>query len=214
MAAGELITHALHSPCMGFRTVATSATHRETIKGSVFWGHAERVSSKEDAEARLAELRAAHADASHVCFAYRVEAEQRFSDDGEPGGTAGRPMLEVIQHRNLDHVLVAVIRWFGGTRLGAGGLVRAYSGTAAKALDRAGEREVLDTVRFAVDVPFALMDTTLRYLEDDPRVRANPPSFTTRGMRVVVTVTVAAAAEIRSGLTDLTRGEAEFIEER
>jgi uncharacterized YigZ family protein len=199
---------------MGFRTVAATATHRETIKGSVFWGCAERVSSKERAETRLAELRSEHPDASHVCFAYRVGAEQRFSDDGEPGGTAGRPILEVIQQRDLDHVLVAVIRWFGGTRLGAGGLVRAYSGTSAKTLDRAAEREVLDTVRFAVDVPFALMDATLRFLGDDARVLTKPPSFTAHGMRVVVTVTVDAAPEIRSGLTDLTRGEAEFIEER
>lgn len=198
---------------MGFRTVAATATHRETIKSSVFVGHAERVTSKDGAEARLAELRTEHADASHVCFAYRIGAEQRFSDDGEPGGTAGRPILEVIQQRDLDHLLVAVIRWFGGTRLGAGGLVRAYSGTAAKTLDRAGEREVLETVRLVVEVPFARTDTTLRYLADDARVRAQPPSFTAHGLRVVLAVTVAAAAEVRSTLTDLTRGEAKFVEE-
>lgn len=212
MSAEKLITHALHSSCMGFRTVGSNVEHKETIKGSVFLGYAERVSSKGRAEARLEELRIEHTDANHVCFAYRIGPELRFSDDGEPGGTAGRPMLEVIQRRDLDQVLVAVVRWFGGTLLGAGGLVRAYSGTTAKTLDRAGEREVPDAVRFAVEVPFANMDATIRFLADDARVRAEPPSFTQHGMRIAVTATVDAADEIRAGLVDQTRGEAKFTE--
>lgn len=197
---------------MGFRTIARDAEHQETVKGSVFLGRAVRVASRDLAEARRDEIRGQHADASHVCFAYRVGAELRFSDDGEPGGTAGRPILEVIQRRDLDHVLVTVARWFGGTLLGAGGLARAYGGTAAQTLDRAGERDVLDTVVFGVEVPFAHTDGVLRLLEEDPRALAAPPTFSERGMGVRVTVIADAEAEVRARLVDATRGEANFVE--
>ena len=196
---------------MGFRTVAGPAAFRQTIKGSVFEGRARRVPDAPRAEAWLDELRAEHPDANHVCFAYRCGAQQRFSDDGEPGGTAGRPIFEVLQHRELDHVVVAVVRWFGGTLLGAGGLARAYRGTAAMTLDRAGETEVLDTETFAVEVPFDAMDATLRLLQDHPRTVAGAPSFTPRGMVVRVTVEAAAAPALRDALVERTRGEANFI---
>ena len=195
---------------MPFRTLADDATHEETIKGSRFAGHAVRVRSREEADARVEALRAAHPDASHVCFGWRVGSDQRFSDDGEPGGTAGRPILEVILQRDLDGVLVAVVRWFGGTKLGAGGLIRAYRGTAAKTLDRARERDVVDAVRVVVEVPFAHMDTTLRYLGDDPRIRLEAPEFGVGGMRVGATLPVDAADEVRAGLVDRTRGEGKF----
>lgn len=197
---------------MGFRTIARDAEHQETIKGSLFLGRAMRIGSREQAEETLTALRSEHEDANHVCFAYRVGAELRFSDDGEPGGTAGRPILEVIQRRELDHVLLTVTRWFGGTLLGAGGLVRAYSGTAAKTLDQAGEREVVDTVVFEVEVPFAYTDGVLRLLGEDPHVRAAPPTFSERGMAVVVTAIATEEMDVRTRLVDLTRGEANFIE--
>ena len=195
---------------MGFRTVADDADYEETIKGSRFLGRALRVQSEEDGDARISELRDAHPDASHVCFAWRVGTLQRFSDDGEPGGTAGRPILEVILQRDLDRVLVAVVRWFGGTLLGAGGLARAYRGTAAKCLDRAGEKQVVDAVRLLVVVPFAQMDVTLRHLRNDPRVQVGDPEFTSQGMRLAVTVPADAAERLRRDLIDRTRGEAKF----
>ena len=197
---------------MGFRTVAGRATYRQTIKSSVFEGRVARVRDGAEAEAWLEEVRAAHSDANHVCFAYRSGVQQRFSDDGEPGGTAGRPIFEVLQHRDLDHVVVAVIRWFGGTLLGAGGLARAYRGTAAKTLDRAGETEVVDTVTFDVDVPFEAMDVTLRLLQEHPRANSEAPSFTPHGMTVRVTVDASTAAALRKALVERTRGEANFSE--
>lgn len=197
---------------MGFRTVASPASHRQTIKGSVFVGHAMRAETGDAAETWLATLRADHPDANHVCFAYRIGAVQRFSDDGEPGGTAGRPMFEVLQHRSLDRVAVAVIRWFGGTLLGAGGLARAYRGTAAKTLDAAGETEVVDTDTFAVEVPFEAMDATLRLLQDEPAVASGAPRFNERGMVVTVTAAASVTDHVRDLLTEVTRGEAKFIE--
>ncbi len=112
----------------------------------------------------LGYLRRQHPDANHACFAYRLGMEQRFSDDGEPGGTAGRPILEVLTRRNLDYCLAVVVRYFGGTKLGAGGLVRAYSGAVAKALDEAGTKEIKDRSRLAFVVPFDAMDKVHRRL--------------------------------------------------
>lgn len=195
---------------MGFRTIGTHAEFQEEIKGSRFLGWAARVDARADAEGRLDGLREAYPDASHVCFAYRIGPDRRFSDDGEPGGTAGRPIYEIILRRDLDHVLVAVVRWFGGTRLGTGGLARAYGGTAAKTLDRAGEREVADAVQWMVLVPFAHTDVVLRSLEGDPRVQLGAPSFRARGMCLQVTVASDAAEDIRRLLRDATRGDVEF----
>lgn len=106
-------------------------------KKSRFIGYAAPVESEEAAQAFLQEIRARHRDATHNCYAYQVGEHnqyQRSSDDGEPSGTAGRPILEVIKGSGLGNVIVVVTRYFGGTLLGTGGLVRAYSATAQAVL--------------------------------------------------------------------------------
>lgn len=114
-------------------------------KKSRFIGYAAPVETEEAAQAFLQEIRTRHRDATHNCYAYQVGEHnqyQRSSDDGEPSGTAGRPILEVIKGSGLANVIVVVTRYFGGTLLGTGGLVRAYSATAAAALAE-GERVCL-----------------------------------------------------------------------
>lgn len=111
-------------------------------KKSRFIGYAAPAESEEAAQAFLQEIRTRHRDATHNCYAYQVGEHnqyQRSSDDGEPSGTAGRPILEVIKGSGLSNVIVVVTRYFGGTLLGTGGLVRAYSAAAQAAL-AAGER--------------------------------------------------------------------------
>ena len=116
------------------------------IQGSRFVGHAFRAESAADADARLTRIRRRLHDASHHCWAWRLgppEAyDERSDDDGEPSGTAGAPMLAVLRGAELHDVLVVVTRWFGGTKLGKGGLIRAYSGAARDALDAAPERVI------------------------------------------------------------------------
>ncbi|WP_262851419.1 YigZ family protein [Mumia quercus] len=123
------------------------------IKGSRFLGWVRRVDSEEEARAYVAQARRDFFDARHHCSAFVIGADgalQRSNDDGEPSGTAGAPMLEVLVRREVRDVVAVVTRWFGGTLLGAGGLVRAYSETTAAALDAAGvvrrERRVLVSV--------------------------------------------------------------------
>ena len=131
---------------MPYRTVTRTHAREEVVKGSSFIAFVTPVQSVDDALTKLNEVRTEHAEATHNPFAYRVGPEMRFSDDGEPGGTAGRPLLEVLQKRDLDFVLAVVTRYYGGTKLGAGGLVRAYGGSLAKALDEAGVVTVRETV--------------------------------------------------------------------
>ena len=131
----------------------------DKIKGSRFFATAAPVASRGTAESFLAELRETYRDATHNCWAYRLASEPdalRYSDDGEPSGTAGQPILREIGGRVLVDVAVVVTRYFGGTKLGTGGLVRAYSAAAAAVLDDATvvERRVVETLRLRFDYGF------------------------------------------------------------
>lgn len=197
---------------MAHLTVARAARHEEVIEGSRFLALVRQPDDPEAAAALLAEARREHPDATHHCWAWRIGEQQRFSDDGEPGGTAGRPMLEVILKRDLDHVTAVVVRYFGGRKLGAGGLVRAYSGAVAKALDLAGVREVLDMVTLEVRAPFALVDVVLRHVDElvtsHPDARRGEPAFDGEGLRLELTLPDFLVAGATASLTEATRGGA------
>ncbi|HCJ08780.1 MAG: YigZ family protein [Lachnospiraceae bacterium] len=118
-----------------YRTILEPGTDEIVEKKSRFIGYIRHTETEEEANAFINEIRKKHFDARHNCFAYSVDGQQqtiRFSDDGEPGGTAGKPILEVITGKELCDVCIVVTRYFGGTLLGTGGLVRAYT-DAAKA---------------------------------------------------------------------------------
>jgi len=195
-------------------TIARPAEHEEVVQGSRFIAYADIADDVGAASDHLAAIRAEHPAATHHCWAYKVGAAQRFSDDGEPGGTAGRPMLEVILKRGLDHVSAVVVRYFGGKKLGAGGLVRAYSGSLAKALDLAGTHEVPDTLSVIVRAPFAHTDAVLRLLDLYSKTHApfvrEAPEFDGAGLLARVTLAAEDEAELLRDLTELTHGTARF----
>ncbi|WP_129843585.1 YigZ family protein [Streptomyces sp. RFCAC02] len=125
----------------GYRTVAGESFHETEVNRSRFLCALAPVGDEEAAGAFVARARAAHPTASHTCWAYVLGADasvQRSSDDGEPGGTAGLPMLQMLLRREVRFTIAVVTRWFGGTKLGAGGLIRAYGGAVGAALDAAG----------------------------------------------------------------------------
>ena len=122
-------------------TLAAVATSSLEIKHSRFITHAAPVQSPEQALAFIAQV--SDGDATHNCWAYRIGGEYRSSDDGEPSGTAGRPILAAIEGQGYDQVVAVVTRWYGGIKLGAGGLVRAYGGAAAECLRVAQRRPLL-----------------------------------------------------------------------
>ncbi|WP_425953667.1 YigZ family protein [Xylanimonas sp. McL0601] len=149
-------------------TIAEPVDHELVIKKSRFLAHLHPVRSVEEADAVVAQVRKEFWDARHHCVALVVGTHadrQRSTDDGEPSGTAGVPMLEVLRHREVTDVVAVVTRYFGGVLLGAGGLVRAYSSAVSEALDLATpvHRRVLTEVR--LDVPHAdagRLDNVLR----------------------------------------------------
>ena len=134
-------------------TLAAPAAHSIEIRHSRFLAQAAHAA---DVPAALAFL-AAHSDrdATHNCWAYRIGAEYRSSDDGEPAGTAGRPILAAIDGQGFDQAIVVVTRWYGGIKLGAGGLVRAYGGAAAECLRNASRRPLVAMRELTVQAPFA-----------------------------------------------------------
>lgn len=189
------------------RTLAARGTFVEEIKGSRFHAVVFPMHTSADLAQEAAALRSVERDANHIAFAYRCGPEVRFSDDGEPGGTAGRPMLEVLIKRDLEFVGALVARVFGGVRLGAGGLARAYAGGVAKALDRVAVREVLDLQEFVVAVPFALGDAVLRLLPAWVEEH-DPPAFDGQGMRLSGRVRADQSERLRDELREATRGQA------
>jgi uncharacterized YigZ family protein len=143
-------------PTEPFHTLAGRGRAAFAVKGSEFVGHAAPADSVETAEAFLAEVRETHPDATHNVPAYRVRADplrEYASDDGEPSGSAGRPVLNVLAGEGLENAVVVVTRYYGGTNLGIGGLVRAYGRAAKAAVADAGTREAVphETVRAVVD---------------------------------------------------------------
>lgn len=125
-----------------FYTITSVVRHEIKIKGSRFIGYAAPIETREAAETVLDSIRKTHFNATHNCYAYRLNPDGRdfrFNDDGEPSGTAGRPILDAIESRGLFRVICVVTRYFGGTKLGTGGLARAYQQIAAETLDK-GEK--------------------------------------------------------------------------
>lgn len=172
------------------------------VLGSRFIAYLAPLARLEQAHQLLARARGEHPEATHHCWAYRFGSEMRFSDDGEPGGTAGRPMLEVLLKREVDRCAAVVVRYFGGRKLGAGGLVRAYSGAVAHALDVGRVVPFVSRTRVVVKAPFAHADAVLRLL---PGVA---PVFDADGLKVTCEVEDRALPELRERLRDATRGAA------
>lgn len=134
-----------------FITLAGAGTGEYTEKRSVFLGYAMPVETEEAAIAFVREIRKKHAEARHNVYAYRIGANlTRYSDDGEPSGTAGMPVLDLLRHGEITNAVLVVTRYFGGTLLGTGGLVRAYTAAGKAALESAGTRIVREMATCAV----------------------------------------------------------------
>lgn len=179
----------------------------DKIKGSRFWAFASPVANEEEARAFVEELRRVHRTARHHCYAWRLGVEEvrtRSSDDGEPGGTAGRPILQEIEARGLQNVCVVVVRWFGGTKLGTGGLARAYGGAARAALAAAPTLEIRLTR--SARLRFAYPDTAA--VEAVLRDHGLRPATADYGANVTLALAVPPEdlEALERALTDATGG--------
>ncbi len=180
------------------------------MQGSEFIGYVRPVETITDAEAFIDEIEAEHHDATHNVPAYRVRADpfrEYASDDGEPSGSAGKPVLSVLQGRDLENVCLVVTRYFGGTELGVGGLVRAYSRAAKDTIDAAGTAERRPQRQFEAVVDYDDSGTVRGILESsDATFEADYAE------RVVfdVSVPVADAEELEDRLRSATRDRIEL----
>lgn len=180
-------------------------------KRSRFIGHVWHVETEEEAREKIAEMKAKYYDARHNCWCYLIREGgiTRYSDDGEPQGTAGQPMLEVFRREGVENVCCVVTRYFGGILLGAGGLVRAYSHTCALALNAAKVCEMHPTVRYMAEVAYPLWDRVQHQLKSLP-VRLENPEFTAAvGFELVMKE--ADEARVREELTRVTDGRMEWL---
>lgn len=156
---------------MTYQTLAQPVTARLEIKKSDFITYAYPVTSREQAMFHVEQLREKYADARHHCWAYIIgdpnnTTSAGFDDDGEPNGTAGRPILNVLQHKNIGNVIVIVVRYFGGIKLGAGGLTRAYAGSAQAAVDEMQLTPYVPMTQVQIAADFA-NESQVRYVVED-----------------------------------------------
>ena len=195
------------------RTVFSRHESEKVIEKSRFLTYSAHVESEEEAKAFVAEIRKAHSLATHVCYAFISDKTgnlQRFSDDGEPQGTAGVPILEVLKAKKLFETAVAVVRYFGGIKLGAGGLVRAYSSSAAENLDGADIRVLEMCKEYLIEVEYTGVDGVQKYLASRPCALLS----TDYGEKVLFTVAVKKVeGEIfQAELVDYMQGRVDIIE--
>lgn len=183
-------------------TLATAVNHSLEIKHSRFLAHAAPIGSAEDALAFLQQV--AVPDATHNCWAYRHGNEYRSSDDGEPAGTAGRPILAAIDGQGFDRVMVVVIRWYGGIKLGAGGLVRAYGGTAAECLRTAPRLPLVALAELTVQAAFEDLGALHAALAAHLAEKLDE-TFTASGVELHVRLPADQADPLKTRLRDATR---------
>jgi uncharacterized YigZ family protein len=147
------------------QTLHAPVHHELIIKKSRFLACVQPMPDRAGAQKVVAELRARHPGAAHVCWALLAGGQSAAVDDGEPSGTAGRPMLDVLRHQDLEGVLATVVRYFGGVKLGAGGLVRAYTDSVAQALLQAQKVPIIKLASLRCTAPYALEGLVRRELE-------------------------------------------------
>lgn len=154
---------------MEFRTIKEDGQVQEEIKKSRFICHAKRVYSEEEARDFITAIKKEHYKATHNCSAFIVGERseiKRTNDDGEPSGTAGVPMLGVLENHNLTNVCVVVTRYFGGIKLGAGGLIRAYAGSVALAVKEIGIIEIKEQAGIAIQMSYAQYQEYSNFLRE------------------------------------------------
>lgn len=195
-----------------YKTLLKAASDEVVINKSRFIGYAAPVKTVEEALAFLDRIRTRHRDASHNCYAYIIGQNagvMRYSDDGEPGGTAGMPIIEVMKARGVVDCAVVVTRYFGGVLLGAGGLVRAYSHTCALALNAAQVCEMYPTEKWMFEVAYSLWDKVQHTLRSLP-ARQEGAEFTS-AVTFELSIKAQDSQAVRDELTRVTDGRMESL---
>ena len=193
-----------HAP---YRTIASPVTTTLIEKKSRFLSFLMPIEREDEAQAHLAEIRKEHWSANHHCYAYRLfDGTERASDDGEPSGTAGRPMLHVLTEQQLVGVLAVVTRYFGGTLLGAGGLVRAYSGAVAEAVKSAQVVTFAAHEKYVFPLSYADFERVQKEMDSESTWRVEVDYAEVVKMTLIVPET--EGERVRGEIASMTRSNA------
>lgn len=187
-------------------TLAATVSAEIDIRKSRFIALAIPVADRAAAMRELDALRALHPGATHVCWALLAGGESGMSDDGEPSGTAGRPILEVLRRHEVDGVLAAVVRYYGGIKLGAGGLVRAYTDAIATTMQLAQRIERVSLGMLQVEVDYADEARVRRWVEQEGHELDDPGYGMT--VRMSIHMPLAVLDKAADSIRDLTHGRA------
>jgi len=190
-------------------TLAAPARFELIARKSRFLAQAIALDDAGRASAFLDSVR--EAEATHNCWAYRIGAAYRSSDDGEPAGTAGRPILAAIDGQHCDRVMVVVARWFGGIKLGAGGLVRAYGGAASECLRNAAKTPLVELARLAIACGFEHAGTVHQLIAQFGAVK-HAETFTGDGPHFDIQLPRGRMQALQNALRDATRGQVRVLE--
>ena len=192
---------------MSYLSIFSPCTYEKVIERSRFIANCAHAESEEEARAFVAKIRSEHSLATHNCFAFIADKKGnllRFSDDGEPQGTAGMPMLEVLKNKKLYETVAVVTRYFGGIKLGAGGLVRAYAGTVSEALLQADIREYTACRELSLAVSYENLDALKKFLASH-ECTVKDTAYA-ENVRVFVAVKADAAEDFTAKLSDYMAG--------
>ena len=199
---------------MECRTIKDDGQVQEEIKKSRFICHAKRVYSEEEARAFITAIKKEHYKATHNCSAFIIGERseiKRTSDDGEPSGTAGVPMLGVLENHNLTNVCVVVTRYFGGIKLGAGGLIRAYAGSVALAVKEIGIVEIKEQAGIQIQMSYAQYQEYGNFLKEHNLMELET-NFTDQ-VETIIFVDKEDKATIKASLIEFFNGKVTLIDQ-
>jgi uncharacterized YigZ family protein len=199
---------------MSYFTIKDESMAEFVEKKSTFIGHGKRVESEEDAKEFIQKIKGMHKEARHNVYAYMIGENrgiQRYSDDGEPQGTGGIPMLEVLKKNNITDVIVVVTRYFGGVLLGTGGLARAYSKGTSLAIKEAGIVEKVNGICLEMVIEYDLLGK-LQYLCAQDNIHIENVEYTDK-VKIKILCEVNNLEKLKSQITGATSGKALFEED-
>lgn len=181
-----------------------NTSHTIILKKSEFITELYRVFSMEEFNIILKDAKKRHPKATHICSAFRIQQFEKSNDDGEPSGTAGLPMLEVLRKQNIVDVCALVIRYYGGIQLGAGGLTRAYSGSVAQALETIKLNPIMDMLDTIIEFPITYTDIILNRLKE---VEILSKSFTDQVQLTIRSINDDYLLDLK----EITRGQLKIV---
>lgn len=187
--------------------------YRMIIDKSEFISVSFHLNNEEETENILSQIKAQYPQATHYCYAYILGEhgeKKKYSDDGEPSGTAGSPILKVMEFKNLTHVMVVVIRYFGGKKLGANGLIRAYSRMAKEVLERSGRGQEIECRRVSVTFPYAFIGEIDYFISNHPDRISNLDKEFYETVKYCFDITADFEEVFWGKINDLTAGKAKL----